>query len=49
MKCHVVVVWFEMPCSDMVGYQRFGGPCSLCLECDFNWACSYCSYFVLDL
>jgi len=24
MKIHVVVFWVVTPCSDMVGYQRFG-------------------------
>jgi len=26
---HVAVLWFVTPCSDVVGYQRFGGPWSL--------------------
>jgi len=23
----IVVFWIVTPCSDMVGYQQFGGPC----------------------
>jgi hypothetical protein len=26
------------PCSDVVGYQRFGGPCSLHLQGEMSWA-----------
>jgi len=27
------VFWTVTPCSDVVGYQSFGGPCSLLLHC----------------
>jgi len=29
MKVHVMVFWVVTPCSDVVGFQRFGGPCCL--------------------
>jgi hypothetical protein len=29
MKIHVVVFWVMTLCSDVVGYQFFGGPCCL--------------------
>jgi hypothetical protein len=32
MKIQVVVFCFLMPCSDVVGYQRFGGSCCLHLH-----------------
>jgi len=28
-KIQVVVFWVMTPCSDVVGYQRFGAPCWL--------------------
>jgi hypothetical protein len=31
MKIQVEVFWVVRPCSDMVGYQCFGGPCCLYL------------------
>jgi hypothetical protein len=27
MKIQVVVLWVVKPCSDVVRYRRFGGPC----------------------
>jgi len=27
-----VVFWIMTPCSDVVGYRRFGGPCCLHLQ-----------------
>jgi hypothetical protein len=32
MMIQVVVFWVMTPCSDVVGYQRFGGPCCLHLQ-----------------
>jgi len=32
MKIQIVVFWVVMPCSDVVGYRRFGGPCCLHLH-----------------
>jgi hypothetical protein len=29
MNIQVVVFWVVTPCSDVIGYQRFGGPCCL--------------------
>jgi len=29
MKIQVVVFWVMTPCSDVVAYQCFGGPCCL--------------------
>jgi hypothetical protein len=29
MKVQVMVFWVVTPCSDVVGYQRFGGSCRL--------------------
>jgi hypothetical protein len=29
VKIHVGVFWVMTPCSYVVGYQRFGGPCCL--------------------
>jgi len=35
VKIQVVVFWVVKPCSDVVGYQRFGCPCCLHhLGCD---------------
>jgi hypothetical protein len=31
-KNHVEVLWVVTPCSVVVGYQRFGGPCCFCLH-----------------
>jgi hypothetical protein len=28
----IEVFWVVMPCSVLVGYQRFGGTCFLCLQ-----------------
>jgi hypothetical protein len=36
MKIQVAVFWVMTPCSDVVGYQRFGEPCCLHLQ-----GCSY--------
>jgi len=32
VKIQVEVIWVVTPCSDMVGYERFGGPCCLHLQ-----------------
>jgi len=32
MKIQVVVCWVVSLCSDVVGYQHFGGPCQLHLQ-----------------
>jgi len=32
MKFQVTVFWVVTPCSDVVGYQRFGRPCYLLLQ-----------------
>jgi len=29
MKIQVAFFWVMTPCSDVAGYQRFGGPCCL--------------------
>jgi hypothetical protein len=34
MKIQVTVFWVTTPCSVVVGYQRFGGPCCLHLQGD---------------
>jgi hypothetical protein len=36
MKIQDVVFWVVMPCSDVVGYQCFGGPCCLHLQGEVN-------------
>jgi len=28
-KSQIAVLWIVTPCSDVVGYRRFGGPCRL--------------------
>jgi hypothetical protein len=33
IKIEVMVFWVLMPCSVVVGYQRFGAPCCLHLHC----------------
>jgi hypothetical protein len=33
----VMFLWFVMLCSDVVGYECFRGPCSLCLQGEVNW------------
>jgi hypothetical protein len=36
-KIQVVTLWDKTPpCSDVVGYQRFGGTCCLHLQCVVN-------------
>jgi len=32
MKIQVAVFWVVTPCRNVVGYQRFGGPCWLHLQ-----------------
>jgi hypothetical protein len=32
VKIHVEVLWVVKPCSVVVGYKRFTGPCCLHLE-----------------
>jgi hypothetical protein len=32
VKIHVEVFWVVTPCSVVVGYERFGRPCCLCLQ-----------------
>jgi hypothetical protein len=32
VKIHVKVFWVMTPCSDVVGYQHFRGPCCLHLN-----------------
>jgi len=32
MKMKVAVFWVVAPCSDVVEYQRFGGPCHCHLQ-----------------
>jgi hypothetical protein len=32
MKGHIIILWVLIPCSDMVGYHCFGGPCCLHLQ-----------------
>jgi hypothetical protein len=32
VKIQVEVLWVVTPCSDVVGYQRFEGPCCLHLQ-----------------
>jgi len=32
MKTHDEFIWVVAPCSDVVGYQSFGGPCCLNLK-----------------
>jgi hypothetical protein len=32
MKIQIVIFWVVTPCSNMVGYQRFGGPCCFHLQ-----------------
>jgi len=34
---HVVVFQFVIPCSDVVGYRRFGGPCCFHLRTQILW------------
>jgi hypothetical protein len=36
MIVHVMVLWVLIPCSDVVGYQRFGGPFCLHLHGEGN-------------
>jgi len=36
MKIQVVVFWVMILCSDLVGHQSFGGPCSLHLHSEVN-------------
>jgi hypothetical protein len=36
-KGQVTVCWIVMPCSDVAGYQRFGGPCCLHLQGEVTW------------
>jgi hypothetical protein len=31
-----MVVWAATQCSDAVGYQRFGGPCCLQIQCEVS-------------
>jgi len=31
-QIQVVIFWVVTPCNDVVGYQRFGGPCCLHLQ-----------------
>jgi len=35
IKIQVAVLWVMTPSSDVVGYQRFGEPCCLHLQCDY--------------
>jgi len=39
MNCyfHVEVFWVVTPCSVMVRYKRFGGPCCLNLQVEVFW------------
>jgi len=37
---HVMVFWAEMPCSDVVGCQHFGGPCCFYLTLKMETAIS---------
>jgi len=37
MKIQVVVLRAVTPCSDVVGYQCFGGPCSASLKMEVPW------------
>jgi len=38
MKIQVAVFWVMTPCSDVVGYRRFGGPCCLRLQGELDGA-----------
>jgi len=38
MKIQVVVFWVMTPCSDVVGYESFGGPCSFHLQSEMSGA-----------
>jgi hypothetical protein len=31
-RLQVAVFWVMIPCNDLVGYHRFGGPCCLHLQ-----------------
>jgi len=33
VKIYIVILWVVMPCSVVVGYQPFGGPSCLHLQC----------------
>jgi hypothetical protein len=37
MEIHVEVFWVMTPCSDVVGYKRFGGLCWFQLQGEMNW------------
>jgi len=42
-------LWVVTPCNDVVGYQRFGGPCCLHLQCETaNVATSLVNYKTLQ-
>jgi len=36
-----VVFWILIPCSDVVGYQHFGGPCCMLPLCSSEVMVSY--------
>jgi len=37
MKIQVVILWVMTPCSDVAGYQCFGGNCCLHLQGEVKW------------
>jgi hypothetical protein len=37
VKIQVEVFWVVTPCSAVVGYQFFGGPCCLHIQCEVKW------------
>jgi hypothetical protein len=39
MKFHIMVFWVLMSCSDVVGYQHFGGPCYFQLQGEVEAVC----------
>jgi hypothetical protein len=40
------VFWVVTPCSVMVGYNRFGGPCCIYLQVEVFWIVTPCSVVV---
>jgi len=39
MKIQVAVFSIVTPCSFVIGYKRFGGPCYLHLQSIWTWSC----------
>jgi hypothetical protein len=35
IKTQIVVFWILTPCSDLIGYRRFGGLCYLHLQTEY--------------